>query len=84
MLDEADAILAGKKLVPFWREGSDKTGLNLRRVFTAPTNLDLMLWIHATAAAPYLENGTLTDRAAWESFDRAFGSEALGFSLYFN
>ena len=84
MLDEADAILAGKKLIPFWREGSGKTGLNLRRVFTEPTPFDLVLWIQGTAAAPYLENGTLTDRAVWSEFDRAFSGQALGFSLYFN
>lgn len=84
MLDEADAILAGKKLVPFWREGSGKTGLNLRRVFTEPTTFDLVLWIQGTGAAPYLENGTLTDREVWSEFDRAFSGEALGFSLYFN
>ncbi len=84
MLDEDDAILAGKKLVPFWREGSGKTGLNLRRVFTEPTGFDLVLWLQGTAAAPYLEDGTLTDRAAWDAFDQAFSGEALGFSLYFN
>ncbi len=84
MLDEADAILAGRKLIPFWRVGSGKTGLNLRRVFTEPANFDLVLWIQGTAAAPYLENGTLTDREVWAGFNRAFSGEALGFSLYFN
>ena len=84
MLDEADAILAGKKLVPFWREGSPKAGLNLRRVFEQPAAFDLFLWIQGTAAAPYLEDGPVTDPEVWRGWRDAFSGEALGFSLYFN
>ena len=82
MLDEADAILAGTKLVPFWREGSSKAGLNVRRVFTEPMAFDLFLWIQGTAAVPYLENGPLTDPKAWRGWRDAFSGEALGFSVY--
>ena len=42
-LDEAQAILKGQKLVPFWR-GHDERGVNLRRVFTEPTTLDVTGW----------------------------------------
>ena len=84
VLDETDAILAGRKLAPFWREGVGKRGVNVRRAFTEPTNLDLMLWVQGTAATPYLEEGTLTDPQVWENFNRAFSGVALGFSLYFN
>ncbi len=84
VLNETDAILAGKKLVPFWREGVGARGLNVRRVFTEPKGLDLMLWIQGTGAAPYLEEGTMTDERVWHNFQRAFSGVALGFSLYFN
>ena len=56
----------------------------MRRAFTEPTHLDLMLWVQGTAATPYLEEGTLTDPQVWENFNRAFSGVALGFSLYFN
>ena len=84
MLDEADAILAGKKLVPFWREGSPKAGLNLRRVFEQPSTFDLFFWIQGTAATQYLEDGPVTDPEVWRGWRDAFSGEALGFSLYFN
>ncbi len=84
VLDETDAILAGKKRVPFWREGGGGRGVNVRRAFTEPTNLDLLLWIQGTAATPYLEEGPMTDPRVWENFNRAFSGVALGFSLYLN
>src|SRR5690606_33921050 len=43
-VEEAEAIFAGKRLVPFWR-GSGSKGVNLRRVFTEPRPFDLVLWI---------------------------------------
>lgn len=82
-LDEVDAILAGKKLLPFWRDAGGR-GINLRRVFTEPTALDLILWIQGTGAAPYLEKGTITDPDFWKTTDRIFRGEFLGFALWFN
>jgi len=82
-LDEVDAILAGKKLLPFWRDAGGR-GVNLRRVFTEPTTLDLILWIQGTGAAPYLEKGTVTDPDCWKTTDRIFRGEFLGFALWFN
>ena len=84
-LDETDAILAGKKLLPFWRGGSDEhRGINLRRVFTEPTPFDLVPWVQGTAAVPYLEKGAGTDPKFWENIGSTFGGNALGFAFYFN
>jgi len=82
-LGEADAILAGKKLVPFWRD-EDKKGVNLRRVFTEPAEMDLILWVQGTAAAPYLEAGTVTQPEVWTRLLRVFRGEFIGFALWFN
>jgi hypothetical protein len=115
MLDEADAILAGKKLLPFWRDvpkaevedvgaGADEpgrrpvaprlrsvlrrlrrpTGVNLRRVFTEPHGFDLVLWVQGTAAAPYLEKGTVTDPEFWLRLNRSFRGQLPGFAVWFN
>lgn len=84
-LEEADAILAGRKLLPFWRwEAGAAHGVNLPRVFTEPTAFDLVLWIQGAAAQPYLEKGALTDPKLWNDLQNAFGGQALGFALYFN
>jgi hypothetical protein len=82
-LNEAEALLAGKKLVPFWRS-KDGRGVNLRRVFTEPRSFDLVLWVQGTAATPYLERGPLTQPEVWQRLQRVFGGEFLGFALWFN
>lgn len=82
-LDEADAILAGKKLIPFWR-GDDNRGVNLRRVFTEPTRFDLVLWVQGSAAAPYLEEGQTTTKETWTRLMRVFEGDFIGFAIWFN
>ena len=42
-LDEAEAVLQGKKLLPHWRV-RDGRGINLKRVFEEPRTFDLVLW----------------------------------------
>jgi hypothetical protein len=81
-LDEADSLLQGKRLVPFWRN-SDK-GVNLRRVFTEPRTFDLVLWVQGTAAVPYLEDGPKTRPEVWDRLFRAFEGDLFLFAAWFN
>ncbi len=81
-LDELDALLAGKKLAPFWRD--ETQGVNLKRVFTEPRDLDVILWVQGTAAVPYLERGEMTDPQVWNRMMRVFRGEFVGFALWFN
>lgn len=83
-LDEAEALLAGEKLIPFWRPVAGDKGLNLRRVFTEPRGFDLVLWMQGTEAAPYLEEGSVTDGGTWRSLQSTFRDSFLGFALWFN
>ena len=87
--------MKGKKLVPFWRGApggggfetppiNPEVGINLRKVFTEPRRFDLVLWIHGSAAAPYLEKGEMTDFEVWERLVRVFGGEFFGFAIWFN
>jgi uncharacterized protein (TIGR03000 family) len=78
-VDEAQAILAGKRLIPSWHNG-DKRGINLRRVFLEPRSLDLS----TDATAPYLEEGPLTRPAVWNQLQRVFGGDLLNFAIWFN
>jgi len=82
-LDEADEILAGRKLIPFWRDAGGR-GVNLRRVFVEPREFDLVLWVQGTAAIPYLEAGELTTPEVWQRLQRIFQGEFLGFAIWFN
>jgi hypothetical protein len=82
-LDEAQALLKGEKLVPFWRYHDDR-GINLRRAFLEPHTFDLVLWVQGTAAVPFLEKGMCTKPDTWQRFNRIFRGEFIGFALWFN
>lgn len=82
-LDEADAVLAGKKLVPHWRV-DDGRGINIRKVFTEPRRFDLVLWAQGSAAKPYLERGPMTGKEFWRRMQRGFRGNFLGYALWFN
>jgi hypothetical protein len=82
-LDEAEAILQGKKLIPFWRNGF-KEGVNLRRVFLEPRPFDLVLWLQGTAAFPYLETGGQTSPETWRQFQQLFRGEFVGVVVWVN
>ncbi len=83
-LDEAEAILNGETLLPFWRRGFEDRGLNLRRVLDDPRDFDLILWIQGTAALPFLERGETTDPAFWRELQQVFRGQFLGFALWVN
>lgn len=78
VLDEADAVLDGEKLVPHWRF---RQGFNLRRVFEEPRDFDLVLWMTGPSALPYLEEGSVSTPEEWahmtEAFEGSFGLFAL-------
>ena len=96
-LDEAEAILQGKKLLPFWRgiEGgamifdgnlpaNPDLGVNLRKVFMEPTRFDLVLWLQGTGLQPYLEKGERTDPETWTRIMTGFRGEFFLFLTWFN
>ena len=83
-LDEFEAILQGRKLLPFWRGGDSKVGINLRRVFADPRPFDLVFWVQGTAAAPYLETGDVSSKETWGRINRVFQGEFVGFAIWFN
>ena len=70
-VDDVEGVLEGERLIPFWRSTADRRasrGVNLRRVFEEQRELDAILWLQGTAAAPYLEEGKPVMTA--ESFER--------------
>ena len=88
VLVEARAVLAGKKLVPFWR-GKPGRGVNVRKVFLdPPRRFDLPRWVAGTAAVPYLDRGPITQLAEERTLDRLGqvfgGANFFGFALWFN
>ncbi len=95
VLDELEAVLQGKKLIPFWRLYARSvfqppefpatgTGVNVKRVFTEPGDFDLVLFATGTDAVPYLEEGPLSTPETWNRLTRLFQGEFFGFAVWFN
>ena len=80
-LDEFDAVLDGRKLLPHW---ALEKGVNLRRVFAEPRTFDLVLWATGHAAAPYLEDGPMMSAETWRLWQQVFGGDFLSFAAYLN
>ncbi|MDZ4309729.1 MAG: hypothetical protein U1A24_04110 [Cypionkella sp.] len=83
VLDDAEGLLKGTKLAPYWRQ-QGAAGVNIAKVFTDPRPADLAGWIQGWAAAPYLETGTLVSAQNWSAFEQMMGGEAMMLSFYLN
>lgn len=83
VLDDAEALLKGSKLAPYWRQ-EGAAGVNIAKVFTDPRPADLAGWIQGWAAAPYLEQGQLVSDQNWSAFEQMMGGEAMMLSFYLN
>ncbi len=89
VLTEIEAILDGERLVPYWRfwgqAGANVgVGINIAKLMQDPGDMDLVLWIQGTSAAPFLEEGPIADMAAWRQFQRMTAGDSLLFAAWFN
>jgi hypothetical protein len=80
-LDDFDAVLDGRMLLPHWALGK---GFNLKRVFEEPKTFDLVLWVTGHAATPYLEDGPVMSSETWRLWQQVFRGDFLTFAAYFN
>ncbi|MEX0852152.1 MAG: tetratricopeptide repeat protein, partial [Bauldia sp.] len=81
-LDEFEAILQGKKLIPHWRFDD---GINMRKLFDEPPQtFDIVLLIAGAAALPYLEAGEMTTAGTWTQITQVFGGDFFRYFIWFN
>lgn len=80
-LDEFDAVLDGRKLIPHWRH---QLGLDLRQVLDEPRTFDVVLWITGHAARPYLKPGEMISQDTWRQWQRIFSGNFLAYAFWFN
>ena len=80
-LDELEAVLDGRKLVPHPRF---VRGINVKRVLTEPRQFDLVLWITGHGVLPYLEDGPVADGRAWAQASQVFRGQFLAYAFWFN
>ena len=80
-LDEADAILDGRTLVPHWRF---VRGFDIKMFFEAPQAFDLVMLATGPGAIPFLREGPITSQQRWNEITRSFEGNFFGYALWFN
>jgi hypothetical protein len=81
LLDQAEDVLEGRKLVPYWRF---VRGVNLKRVFTEPKTFDLVLWFTGPGARPFLDDGEMVSLETWNQMMAVFEGNFLTYAFWFN
>jgi hypothetical protein len=72
VLDDAEAVLLGETLVPFWRVGPG-AGLDLGAMLEDPPDLGLVGLVQGHALVPYLREGPLADGSSLRLFSEMVG-----------
>ncbi len=83
VLQDAEDLLEGRKLIPFWRVRRG-AGLNLRRMFEDPAPVDPVGWLQGLAFLPYIEEGERVSPASWREFERMLRGDAALFAVWLN
>lgn len=86
LLDEAEAVLNGEKLLRFWR-GDGSQGIDVRKFFDEPRDFDVFYWIQGSAAAPYLVpigDRPVTRDELWSDMEDTFGNDLFRSLFYIN
>jgi hypothetical protein len=80
-LDDFEAVLDGRKLIPHWRYNQ---GVNFRLMLEEPRPFDAVLWLTGHAAVPYLQDGPVLTAESWRAWEQVFGGNFLVFAVYLN
>lgn len=75
VLDEAEAVLDGELLIPFWRFAPGY-GINLAKWFENPSALDPIGWIQGASALPYADKGNISRGDMIDQFQMMIGRDA--------
>lgn len=81
VLDEAEAMLNGRRLVPHWRF---EKGIDLRKFFEEPQTFDLVMLMAGAGAVPFLVDGNVASPQRWTEITRAFEGSFLSYAIWFN
>lgn len=75
VLAQAEAMLDGDKLIPYWRFAPGH-GIDLSAWLADPAPVDALGWIQGTDALPYAKAGTLMNADALRQFEALVGGRA--------
>ncbi|WP_425052982.1 hypothetical protein [Psychromarinibacter sp. S121] len=83
VLDDAEKMLNGELLIPYWRlrQGA---GLNLKTMFEDPVPVDIAEWVHGVGLMRYAEEGPRLSRDNWLDFSRLARGDTVMFVVFLN
>jgi hypothetical protein len=80
-LDEAEAMLNGRTLVPHWRF---EKGIDLKKFFDEPQTFDLVMLLTGAGAVPFLVDGPVASAERWTEITDAFEGSFFSYAIWFN
>ena len=83
VLSDAEALLKGEKLVPYWRV-APSGGVNVARLFQDPPQVNIVTWAQGVGLLPYLQQGPTVDVTSVAMFQRMLRGDALMFAVLLN
>ena len=83
VLADGEALLNGKKLIPYWRSGPG-AGINMAKLFTEPRPVDVPGWIQGWAAMPFYEAGETVSAENWDRFESLAAGDGMLLALWLN
>lgn len=83
ILSDAEQVLEGRMLVPFWRFAPGY-GIDLSAWLKEPAPVDVISWIQGSAALPYARPGLTVGRENWDRFLTMFPGRAGLYMVLFN
>ena len=88
VVTEAEQVLQGKKLLPYWvRRNNNNQGINLRKIFTNPQPISMVLWMQGNGPQTYLENGVVTnfgDQQRYNQIQEVYNGQMVRFGFWTN
>ena len=83
VLADAEALLTGRLLIPYWR-GAEGQGINLGRLFDDPRPVSITGWLQGWAAVPYIEKGPVVSDQNLRRFEAMMLGNAGLMAVFLN
>jgi hypothetical protein len=83
VLADAEAVIEGRLLIPYWRFGAE-AGIDLAAILADPPALDPLGMIQGRTFLPYARKGPLIDANNWRQFERLVQGDAGLFAVFLN
>jgi hypothetical protein len=83
VLADAEKVLKGELLIPFWRFGGE-AGIDIHALLQNPPPVDLVTMVQGEAFLPYAKRGPRATADSWREFQSMVQGDAALFAVFLN